>query len=235
MSRNIYKSVLVISDLHCPYGHKDTLRFLAAAKLKYAPDKIISVGDEIDWHSISFHDSDPNLKSPGDELAAAVKQMKKLYSLFPNVTVLESNHGSLVLRKAVSNGLPREVFKSYNEVLEAPSSWKWVHDLIIETPLGPVYFCHGKSGTPGRLASQYGMSCVQGHFHEKAQVSWISTPERLMFDMHVGCLVDNSSLALAYNKTNVRRPIISIGVIINGIAQIVPMVLNESGRWIGKL
>jgi hypothetical protein len=80
-----------------------------------------------------------------------------------------------------------------------------------------------------------GYSTVQGHFHEKAQISYQSTPERLIFDMHVGCLADDNSLALGYNKINPRRPIVSVGVIINGVPQIIPMILNKNGRWIGKI
>jgi hypothetical protein len=106
--------------------------------------------------------------------------------------------------------------------------------LKVMTPRGPVYFCHGKSAQPGRLSSQYGMSCVQGHFHEKFQINYMSTPERLTFDMHVGCLVDDDSLALGYNKLNPRRPIVGIGLIQNGCPRLVPMLLNGNGRWKGK-
>ena len=141
----------------------------------------------------------------------------------------------MVLRKAVAKGFPKAVLKTYNEILEAPKTWRWVNDVTIKTLMGPVYFCHGKSGTPGRLASQYGMSCIQGHFHEKAQITYISTPEKLMFDAHTGCLADDDSLALQYNKINPRRPIVSIIVVVNGIPQIVPMLLSKSGRWVGKL
>ena len=155
--------------------------------------------------------------------------------MFPNVVVIESNHGSMVLRKALTAGIPTKAIRSYNDVLDAPKGWKWVFDVILNTPLGPVYFCHGKAAAPGKLASQYGMSTVQGHFHEKSQINYISTPEKLMFDAHTGCLANDKSLALGYNKVNPKRPIVSLLVIINGIPQIVPMVLNRSGRWIGKL
>ena len=121
------------------------------------------------------------------------------------------------MRKALVGKIPSKAIKSYNDILDAPKGWSWVFDLIIQTPLGPVYFCHGKSGSPGKLASQYGMSCVQGHFHEKAQVTYISTPEKLMFDAHTGCLANDKSLALGYNKINPKRPIVSILVLINGI------------------
>lgn len=235
MKNKVVKSVLVISDLHCPYQHPDTLAFLKALKAKYKFDKVICIGDEVDFHDLSFHDSDPDLDSSGVELDKAIKALKPIYTLFPNTTVIESNHGSMILRKALVGKIPRKAIRSYNDVLDAPKGWNWVFDTIIQTPLGPVYLCHGKSGSPGRLASHYGMSCVQGHFHEKAQITYISTPEKLMFDAHTGCLADDKSLALGYNKVNPKRPIVSLLVIINGIPQIVPMVLKKGGRWIGNL
>lgn len=227
--------ILVISDFHAPYNHPDAHMFLKACKKKFKPTDVVGIGDETDFHAMSFHDSNPDLPSAGDELEEAISELKKLYKLFPKCTLVESNHGSMVLRKALAKGFPKAVLKGYNEILKAPKTWKWVDDLTIKTPLGPVYFCHGKSGAAGGLAKLYGMSCVQGHFHEKADITYISTPEKLMFDAHVGCLADDSSLALQYNKINPKRPIVSILVIVDGIPQLVPMVLNKKGRWVGRL
>lgn len=231
----VSKSIIVLSDMHFPYQHPDTVAFLKAVKAKYKPDTVVCIGDEVDFHDSSFHDSDPELDSAGVELDKAIKGLQPVYKLFPKVIVVESNHGSMVLRKAKVGKIPKKAIKSYNEILDAPKGWSWVFDTIINTPLGPVYFCHGKSGAAGRLASQYGMSCVQGHFHEKAQITYISTPEKLMFDAHTGCLADDKSLALGYNKINPRRPIVSLIVIINGIPQLIPMVLKKGGRWSKKL
>ena len=229
------QSILVLSDMHHPYAHPDILPFLKAIKFKYKPTDVVCIGDEADFHDSSFHDSDPDLDSSGIELEKAIKSLKPIYKLFPKVIVVESNHGSMVMRKALVGKIPRKAIKSYNDILDAPKGWKWVFDVILKTPLGPVYFCHGKSGSPGRLASQYGMSCVQGHFHEKAQIQYISTPEKLMFDAHTGCLANDKSLALGYNKINPKRPIVSLLVIENGIPHIIPMVLSKNGRWIGSL
>jgi hypothetical protein len=229
------QSILVISDMHHPYAHPDTVAFLKAIKTKYRPTDVVCIGDEADFHDSSFHDSDPDLDAAGVELQKAIKGLQPIYKMFPKVTVVESNHGSMVLRKAIPAKIPRKAIKSYNEILDAPKGWKWVFDIIIKTPLGPVYFCHGKTGSAGKLASQYGMSCVQGHFHEKAQVTYISTPERLMFDAHTGCLADDKSLALGYNKVNAKRPIVSVLLILNGIPQILPMLLAKGGRWTGKI
>lgn len=230
-----YRRILVLSDMHHPYCHPDTVPFLTALKKKYKFDKVVCIGDENDFHSMSFHDSDPDLDSAGRELDLAIQSIKPIYKLFPKVSVVESNHGSMVLRRALASGMPKKVLRGYNEILDAPKGWEWKFDLRLNTPLGPVYFCHGKSGQAGRLASQYGMSCVQGHYHEKAQITYISTPERLMFDAHTGCLADDKSLALGYNKVNPRRPIVSLLIIIDGIPQLVPMILKKGGRWVGHL
>jgi len=92
------KSILCISDQHAPYQHPDTLDFLSAIKKEYKPDCVVNMGDELDWHSISFHDHHPGLYSPKDELETAKIFFKKLHTMFPKMYVLDSNHGSLVFK-----------------------------------------------------------------------------------------------------------------------------------------
>src|ERR1017187_2322512 len=93
------KTILVLSDQHMPYEHPDMFRFLAAIKKKYAPTLIVNIGDEVDCHDLSFHDSDKDLASAGDELLLAAKKMKQLEKLFPSMVLIDSNHGSLAIRK----------------------------------------------------------------------------------------------------------------------------------------
>lgn len=230
-NKKIFKSILVISDMHHPYSHPDTGSFLSALKAKYKFDKIVCIGDEIDGSSWSYHEAHTELPSPGEELRLAIKALQPIYKMFPNVEVMESNHGSLVYRKGITARIPAAAIKGYREQIQAPKGWNWYNDLVLHTPLGPVYFTHGITSVAGTLSNRYSMSAVQGHYHSKSQVTWISSPERLRFDMHVGCLIDDKSLAFKYNKLSPVRPIISVGIILNGIAQIVPMVLNPGGRW----
>ena len=77
------QSILVISDFHAPYNHPDAIAFLRACKKKFKPTDIVCIGDETDFHAMSFHDSDPDLPSAGDELKQAIVELKKLYKMFP--------------------------------------------------------------------------------------------------------------------------------------------------------
>lgn len=226
--------VLLISDLHIPYHHQDSLEFLQHLKDKYNPTRIICLGDEMDKHSLSYHDSDPDLMSAGDELDAGKKVIKKLYKMFPDMDLLDSNHGSLVWRKAKTNGIPKAYIKSYNDVLEVGNGWKWSYDLTIELPDdSKVYLHHGKVADVTKLSQQMGMNAVQGHYHEKFKVEYWGNPDKLNWSMQCGCLIDNESYAFNYNNVNVKRPVIGTGLIIDSHPVLEPMILDENGRWKG--
>lgn len=230
------KCILIVSDLHCPYQHRDAAAFLRAVKKKYKPTRVILSGDEIDYHSISFHDHDPDLPSPGDELKKAIAALKPIYDLFPVAEVLESNHGSLVIRKAIAHGLSRKFFRSPGEILEAPKGWTWHFDITLTLPNGyPCYFHHSKGVNAKKNSQALGSSYIQGHHHEEFSIQYWGNPHALLFGMTVGCLVDDKALAMAYNKTNLKRPVIGCAVVVNGIPELIPMVLNKAGRWTKRL
>ena len=229
------ETILVISDLHIPYHHPDALDFLSDLKRTYRPTRIINIGDEVDNHGISFHDKDPNLLSPGDELKESRRYIKQLEKLFPKMDILESNHGSRLYRKALAHGIPRAMLKSYNEVLEVGSGWKWFDDLIVKLPNNqPVYFCHGKNKNVTILSQRMGMSAVQGHFHGRFKIDYWGNPERLNWAMAVGCLADTKSLAMAYGKNELERPVIGCGLIIDSLPILEPLIMNTRGRWVNS-
>ena len=226
--------VLVISDLHIPYHHKDAFVFLQHLKDKYDPTRVICMGDELDKHSLSYHDSDPDLSSAGDELTKSLPYVKKLHNMFPVMDILESNHGSLVWRKAKTHGIPRHYLKSYQDVLEVDEGWSWHFDLTIDLPTGnKCYFHHGKSADVTKLSQQMGMCAVQGHYHNDFKVTYWGNPVGLFWGLQTGCLVDDESYAFSYNNVNIKRPIIGTAVIINGQPVLEPMILNKKGRWVG--
>lgn len=232
----MYRSILVIPDQHYPFNHPDIIAFLRAIARRYKPDIVVNVGDEVDLHSYSYHEHSAELFSPGDELRTAIDRMKPLYKLFPKMSILESNHGSLIYRKAKTHGLPRHVFKSYREILEAPKGWKWYPELTLKMSNGQyVYFCHGRSAQGIKLSQSLGMSTVQGHYHEKFEVQYWSNSVGTYWSAMCGCLIENSSLAFEYNKLNLKVPMIGAMVILEGLPVLIPMVRDKNNRWIGEL
>ncbi len=229
--------VLVISDLHAPYYHQDTIPFLKAVKEWINPDRVILTGDEVDGHCISFHDSDPDLPfSASSELEKAIEHLRPIYKLFPTADILESNHGSLVYRRGRHGGLPRSVFRDYREILDAPRTWKWHNDLIITLSDGnKCYFHHGKSTNGITVALAEGMNTVQGHHHSVYEVKYVNTASKLLWSVITGCMIDDKSLAFRYNKLQTKRPIIGCTVILSGHPKLIPMVLDDKGRWIGEI
>jgi len=227
-----WRRILCISDLHFPYAHKDSIPFLRAIKAKYRPDKIVCLGDEIDQHGLSYHESDPDLDSAGVELRKSKAQLRPLFKLFPKVDLLSSNHGDMVYRKGMSAGIPRHCLKSYGEILEAPKTWKWHMDLTIKMSDGKkVYFHHGKSADVFKASQAMSMSMVQGHYHEKFNIHYWGNPTGLYWGFQIGCSIDDKARAFAYNKNNLKRPIIGHGIILDGQPHLLPMVLDNKGKW----
>lgn len=205
------KRVLIISDCHIPYSIKGYVRFLAYLKEKFKPEIVINIGDEIDAHAMSFHDSDVDLFSAGHELDRAIIEIQEgLHKLFPEMILLESNHGSMVLRRAKHHGLPVRTLKPLPELYETPK-WSWHEDILLKTDRGRVYLCHGKSGAYGRLPKEMGASTIQGHFHGKFEITYHRSVLSTRYSMFVGCLADSESLAMAYGRNNVGIPILGCG------------------------
>jgi hypothetical protein len=248
-------SVLVVGDLHFPYHHRDALDFVSALCQRYKPDCVVQIGDETDQHAISYHEHDPDLPSAGEEFQRARQCLWDLRDIIgERVRILESNHGSLVQRKRLTAGLPVVSVKSYRDmwfgehrdnadrlILEEcpkgrPAHWTWHFDVKLPLCTGEeVYFHHGKTANVMKLSQAMGMSAVQGHYHELCGAQYWGTPNGLHFAAQTGCLVDWHSLAMAYAKNNLKRPVLGSLIILDGLAFVVPMVLNNKGRWIRQL
>ena len=221
--------------MHLPYQHKDSIKFLKEIKKEFKPDTTISIGDLLDQHALSFHDSSPELYSAGMELDKAKEYVKELESIFPKLIEVDSNHSSMIYRRALKHGLPRAYLKEYGDFLET-KKWKWIDDLTLTMSNGQrCFFTHGRSADILKVSQTMGMSAVQGHYHTKFVISWWANPDNLFFGMNVGCLIDQKSMAFNYAKNFRTRFIIGCGIIINGIPRLLPMVLNEKGDWIGKI
>ena len=86
-----------------------------------------------------------------------------------------------------------------------------------------------------RHAQSLGMSAVAGHYHSQYGCRWYGNSLGLYYGLQCGSLIDPKALAFKYNKLQKDRPVIGTAVIINGIPILEPMILNNMGKWIGKL
>lgn len=225
--------VLAIPDLHCPFEHPDALAFLKAVKERYKPDVVVCLGDEIDAHAFSRYPMDPDGLSAGQELRAAIEHLRGFYALFPNVLVCESNHTVRPWKKMFEAGLPAAFLPTYSAILQAPDGWRWKGYWDIDG----VRYMHGDAGKSGQYAHVNYMkalkgSVVIGHIHSYAAVNY----EGPHFGMNAGCLIDEAAYCFNYAKNMPVRVNLGCGLILKGKqAFFIPMLLNNEGRWIGRL
>lgn len=217
--------VLTLSDIHAPFHNKGTLDFLSDLNNKLKPDKIVCLGDEVDYHAMSEHDHDPDGMSAGHEHKEAMKFMKQLYKLFPVVQCCISNHTSRPFRKAFKNGIPSLFLKEYNDFMEAPLGWSWANRHIIDD----VLYLHG-TGYSGQLAAitaakSKRISTVIGHIHSFGGVNYSKSEKDQIFGANAGCLIDEQAYAFKYGSDLPAKPTIGTVFVEDGkVAHFIPLL-----------
>ena len=234
--QNENQRILVISDLHIPYHHPDAFAFLRALHNKYNFTRIVNIGDEVDNHAMSFHDSDPDLPSAGNELHQARICLQELQRIFPHMDIIKSNHGDMFERKLRAHGIPSDVLVDRITMYRVEPTWKIHSELVLEMPNGDeVLFHHGLGANVLNASKERGMSLVQGHFHSEMDLRYWRSNKTLAFGMVVGCLIDRDKLAFLYARENKRMQLIGCGGIIDSYPRLFPMRLDKGGRWNGEL
>jgi hypothetical protein len=229
-------NALCISDLQCPFEHKDALDFVKHVDKTWFPfgDRyVINEGDEVDQHTLSVKFiSNPNGKSGSDELHEAKIRLSYWMTEFPKMYLCVSNHTYRAWKKAYLAGIPAEFMKSVSEVYEAPVGWQWRDKWYQEG----VCFEHGEnvSGPTAALnaAIQNQMNTSIGHQHSHGGVLWRQSGTTSLWGMNTGCLIDVEQYAFDYGKNIRIKPSLGMGVIKNGIPYFVPMILNDQRRWV---
>ena len=87
--------VLAFSCTHAPAMHPRYIRFLKKIEKKHNCNRVVFLGDMVDWNAISFHEKDPSMPSAGEEYRNALKQVRQLHKAFPKVDYMLGNHCSL--------------------------------------------------------------------------------------------------------------------------------------------
>ena len=192
---NNYGNILVISDLHCPFLHIGAIKFLKHLKEKYNPKRVVFLGDIIDNHFLSFHDTDPNGLGGRMEFETAKKQIQSLYKIFPEADVMRGNHDDLRDRKAFKAGIIDNWLRPIEEVLEV-DNWKFHERLIIND----ILFTHGLGMQATSRMRRMLISVVQGHYHTKTYLHKVKGMNKNIFAMQLGCLMNQRTYAAAYSR-----------------------------------
>ena len=208
------RRILIIGDLHAPFIKEGYLEHCLEIQKKYNTNHTIFIGDIIDSHYSSFHQTDPDGYSAGEELDRSVAQLTPWYKAFPNADALMGNHDRIIMRKAFAAGLSARWIKDFGEVLETPN---WNFGLSFE--YDGVLYLHGEGagGINGALSKAINKrkSIVQGHFHTESHIRWNVSDFDRIFGMQIGCGIDDKAYGMAYAKYNIKKSILSCGVVLD--------------------
>lgn len=203
--------VLVIGDLHEPFCLDGYLKFCKDTYKQFNCNKVVFIGDILDNHYASYHETDTEGLGGGEELERAIKRIARWYKAFPDAHVTVGNHDALPGRKAQTGGIPKIWIKEYSEVLGTPN-WKFVPDVYIDG----VRYVHGHKSSKARTATRRDMvSTVTGHFHTDFYIEWFFGKTRAIFGMAVGCGIDSNSYAMGYMAGG-KKEAVGVGIVING-------------------
>lgn len=210
--------VLVIGDVHAPGMRKGYVEFLQRVADTHACNRVVCIGDLVDWASISFHEKSPSLSNAGKEFYQAQKQVAQLAKAFPKADWLIGNHDALTERQAIAVGLPSEVLRDYGDLWGL--DWK-VHPRFTKLEIDGAIYSHGDGGRGGQHAAMAQAkdnfkSTVIGHFHSQAGVGWWANKEFRIFGLSVGCGIDVDRLQFEYGRKFPAKPVLGCGVVLNG-------------------
>lgn len=206
----VKKNVLVIGDLHLPFTLDGYLEHCIKVYKKYNCDTVVFIGDILDLHFTSYHETSTEGYGATQEHDLSVKMLRKWYKAFPKAYVTIGNHDALIYRKAMSAGISKRWIQNYSQVLGTPG-WEWVTDVVIDD----VLYTHGTTNAYTK-AKQNLISTVQGHLHSQAGIQFYVGAKSRIFGFQIGCGVDMKSYAMEYGR-NFPKPVISCGVVIEGL------------------
>ena len=210
LARKDVKRILVIGDLHAPFDLDQYFDHCVETYAKYNCNQVVFIGDVIDNHFSSYHETDANGMGGAQELDLAIDRLRRWYKQFPVADVTIGNHDRLIMRKAQSSAVPSKWIKQYKEVLETPN-WNFTERVVYDN----VQYIHGEAGTARTKSKADMMSTVQGHLHTQCYTEWAVGRNFKVFGCQVGCGINFDTYAMAYAKAG-KKPAIGCAVVLGG-------------------
>ena len=222
----------IIADTHVPYEHPDYLQFCIETFKKHKVNKVVHIGDLIDHHAMSFHDSEPGLKGAHGERMDAIERLQPWYDAFPKLTYIRGNHCRIPARQMTKMGLDPDVYmRPLGDVYGFPKGWESLDSTVIDN----VVYHHGETATGQngfRMdAKNRMMNSVSGHNHSNLGVSYTACDHRMVWGMAVGCGVDVGSLAFAYGKNFKQKPALGCGIVADNGKTPMVFAMDLGEKW----
>ena len=215
--------ILVFGDLHLPYQAEEAFDFLSEVKQKYKPDRVVCLGDLLDFYSLSRFQKDPNHRdSIHSELTRVKAGVKTLGKIFPRVDLTMGNHDDRFAIRVASAGIPSVMMKSFGNLIDAPPHWK-IHKsdknlmLTVDATRSGITFAHNRGANTLQVAQRLGQSFVAGHQHSKGQVVGFNNGRKTIFGVNCPCLISNEGSPYAYTQISNINPVRGCCLITAGV------------------
>jgi len=210
----------IIGDTHCPGMRKGYVEFLQRTFDAWGVNRVVHIGDLVDWHCLSYHEKNPMIHEGCKEVRDARKQIAELVAAFPEADWMIGNHDALPMRKAVTAGILPELLVSYNDFWQV--DWQ-VHGRHTELKIDGVHYRHGDVMPGGqnaalKQAKNNFTSAVQGHHHTNGGVTYFANPDFRVFGLDVGCGIDAKRMQFEYGRPFKKKSVLGCGIVVNGTA-----------------
>ena len=208
---NESRNVLIAGDLHCPFDLDCYRDWLVEQYETWNCCQIIFIGDIIDNHYASYHETSADGLGGSDELELAIKRIARYYKYFnkKGTKVIIGNHDRMIMRKSQTSAIPSKWIKSYKEVLEVPN-WDFVERHVQDN----VQYIHGEGSTARTKCRADMMNTVSGHYHTQAYCEHYVGQNFRVFGMQVGTGINFAEYSFAYAKYG-KKPAIGCAVVAN--------------------
>jgi len=205
------RNVLIIGDLHCPFDLDEYLDWVYEQYETYNCNQTIFIGDIIDNHYSSYHETSADGLGGADELEMAIERLSRYYKKFhkKGTKVIIGNHDRMIMRKSQTSAIPSKWIKSYKDVLEVPN-WEFVERYEQDG----VQYIHGEGGTARSKCRADMMNTVQGHLHTQCYTEHYVGKNFRIFGTQVGTGIDFTQYSFAYAKAG-KKPAIGCAVVLN--------------------
>ncbi len=224
---------LVISDLHIPFHHPDTIAFIKFLLRKFKIKITFQAGDILDGYFMSRYAKHPYAMSAAKEIELSQIFLDKLERVLPDLYITLGNHTVGRAETKLSDAqIPMDLGLFLDGVYGGlPTNWKWCNDLILNKK---TIITHSL-GNPkdDKFIHINKMNMITGHLHSDAMIRWIMSNGESFFRASIGCMIDKTTKAFKYHKREYREIVLSFLVVVDGLPILYPMIVDKHNRWVG--